>query len=497
MCIISFLNVVAFGQTDEWKMHYITFDNSANGPGYQVPSAAVVGPNNFVALVNESPSAPGYSIATLFEPDGNYLVGYWNADSATGRVPSPINGQQTAPVYAQSGQFTDWEYILDQVQLKGAWQIAGDGNDRVYVANNDPAHNILVFSLNGLGLFSSEYRMETGSENIYAIDLDDAGNVFVADFEGTAAKTDELKVFAGIGAPGTTWGTAGAHNDSPIATIDLPEGYYLGLTVSSEGTEIFVSQTSERKILKYVGDTSSGYTLDPNFDFTMAADDTIGNGGIGIPSVQGLAYMPDPPLLIAAADTVVMNGTTVGESVGYPYGRLYIIRTDDGTPIDTIDVAEWNFAVTGGYGTGSGSYGTAGGYTSVMDADVEASEKAVYSQSYYGWTVEKWLFDGDLNAFVSINPVSVQIPEGYHLKQNYPNPFNPLTTIEFAIEKASPVQLDIINVMGQRVATLVDQQMNPGTYRVTFDAKHLPSGIYFYRIHAGEFTSIKKMTLMK
>ncbi|UCF64080.1 MAG: T9SS type A sorting domain-containing protein [bacterium] len=497
LCLISLFSVVAFSQTNEWGTDYITLDASANGTGFQTASVAAVGPDNFVALVNEELDPAGFTIATLFEVQGNYLVGYWAADSVQGRVLSPINGQQTSPQYAVSAQFTDWEYILDQVRLKGAWQLAGDGSDRIYVANNDAAHNILVFSLNALGLFSSEFRMETGTENIYGIDLDDAGNVYVADFEGTAAKTNEVKVFAGIGAAGTTWGTTGAHNDSPISTVDLPDGYYQGLTVSSDGTELFVSQTSERKILKYVGDPNSGYTLDPSFDFTLAADDTIGNGGFGTPSVQGLAYMPDPPLLVAAVDTVVTNGSTFGETTGYPYGRVYFIHTGDATILDTIDVAEWNLAITGAYGAGSGTYGRAGGYTSILDVDVEASEQAIYSQSYYGWTAEKWLFDGDLNAFVRINPVSLQVPEGYNLKQNYPNPFNPLTTIEFAIEKTSQVQLDIINVMGQRVATVVDEQMNAGTYRVTFDAKHLPSGIYFYRIHAGDFTSIKKMTLMK
>jgi len=489
--VVTLISFSVFAQTNEWITQYVVFDDAANGPGYQVSSAAAVGPDNFVALVNEEPD-PNYIWPAIFTPAGNYLVGYWAADSGTGRVPSPINGQQTAPAYGTSSQFTDWSHILDQVTLNGAWQLAKDGNDRVYVANNDPSHNILVFSLTGLGLFSTEYRMETGLENIFAIDLDTAGYVYVADFQGTAGKTDEIKVFAGIDAPGTTWGTVGAHNDAPVSTVDLPEGYFQGLTVSSDGTEIFVSHTSARSILKYVGDPMSGYTLDPSFSYTMNPVDTVANGGDGVPSVLGLAYMPDPPLLVAAIDTFAFIGT----SGGYPYGRMYIFHTGDGTPLDTIDVAEWNFAVTGAYNTGSLN-GRAGGFTSVMDVDVEPSEQAIYSQTYYGWTVEKWIFDGDLNAFVSINPLSRQVPEGYHLKQNYPNPFNPLTTIEFAVEKAAHVKLDVINVMGQTVATVVNEQMNTGIYSVTFDAKYLPSGIYFYRISAGDFTAIKKMTLMK
>ena len=305
-----------------------------------------------------------------------------------------------------------------------------------------------------------------------------------------------MKVFAGIDAPGTTWGTIGVHSDAPVSTIDLPDGFYQGITVSSDGTELFISQSSDRSILKYTGDPFSGYTLDPSFSYTMAADDTIGNDGSGTPTVQGLAYMPDPPLLVAAVDTVVNYGTTSGTDAGYPYARMYLIHTGNGTPLDTIDVAEWNLAVTGVYNTGSNN-GRAGGFASIMDVDVEASEQAIYSQTYYGWTVEKWIFDGDLNAFVSINPISLQVPDGYELKQNYPNPFNPLTTIEFSIQQAGQVRVDIINVMGQRVATVVNEQMSAGSYYVTFDAKHLPSGIYFYRLTTGDFSAIKKMTLMK
>jgi hypothetical protein len=497
--VVSIFSMAGISQTNEWITQYVVLDDNPYGPGSHVSSAAAVGPNNFVALVTEEPAGPGYTIATLFNPPSNYLVGYWNADSVQGLVQSPINGQQAFPIYGTGNpQFTDWTHLLDEVTFNGAWQLASDRSDRVYVANNDAAHNILVFSLSSglFGVVSTEYRMETGTENIYGIDLDTAGYVYVADFEGTSGKTDEVKIFAGIDAPGTTWGTFGAHNDPPVTVIDLPDGYYQGLTVSSDGTELFVSQTSERKILKYTGDPIIGYTADPSFSFTLAADDTIGFPGTGTPSVQGLGYMPDPPLLVAAVDTVVTFGEALGTDYGYPYGRMYFIHTGDGTPLDTIDVAAWNFAVTGAYNTGS-SNARAGGYASLLDVDVEASEQAIYSQTYYGWTVEKWIFDGDLNAFVSINPISLQVPEGYNLKQNYPNPFNPLTTIEFSIKQAGHVKLDIINVMGQTVATVVNEQMGAGSYNVTFDAKHLPSGIYFYRISAADYSAIKKMTLMK
>jgi hypothetical protein len=91
------------------------------------------------------------------------------------------------------------------------------------------------------------------------------------------------------------------------------------------------------------------------------------------------------------------------------------------------------------------------------------------------------------------------LPQEYALHQNYPNPFNPNTNIRFDLREAGHVTLAIYNILGQNVATLVDQRFNAGSHQVTFDAATagLASGVYFYRIEAGQFTDMKKMVLMK
>lgn len=88
-------------------------------------------------------------------------------------------------------------------------------------------------------------------------------------------------------------------------------------------------------------------------------------------------------------------------------------------------------------------------------------------------------------------------PTAYQLHQNYPNPFNPTTEIQFALPQAGKVVLDVYNVLGHKVATLVDGQMNAGVHSITFNAGQLPSGIYFYKIQTNNFSSIKKMSLLK
>ena len=89
------------------------------------------------------------------------------------------------------------------------------------------------------------------------------------------------------------------------------------------------------------------------------------------------------------------------------------------------------------------------------------------------------------------------IPDVYSLDQNYPNPFNPSTVINFSIPESGLVTLKIYNVLGQEVAELVNDVKPAGNYEVTFDASDLTSGMYIYTITAGNFTSTKKMMLLK
>ena len=85
----------------------------------------------------------------------------------------------------------------------------------------------------------------------------------------------------------------------------------------------------------------------------------------------------------------------------------------------------------------------------------------------------------------------------FKLEQNYPNPFNPSTTISFELSQREKVRLEVYNALGERVATLVDGFVNAGSHDITFDASNLASGIYFYKLTAGNFTDVKKMVLMK
>jgi hypothetical protein len=85
----------------------------------------------------------------------------------------------------------------------------------------------------------------------------------------------------------------------------------------------------------------------------------------------------------------------------------------------------------------------------------------------------------------------------FNLSQNYPNPFNPKTYINYSIPNAMHLKIAVYNVMGQNLITLINKKMPAGNHQVTFAPQNLSSGIYYYRIEAGEFHKVKKMIYIK
>lgn len=109
---------------------------------------------------------------------------------------------------------------------------------------------------------------------------------------------------------------------------------------------------------------------------------------------------------------------------------------------------------------------------------------------------------GDNGVILDIGPLGVndgknEIPKVFSLNQNYPNPFNPSTTISFGIPERVNVILTVYNQLGQKVAELVNEVMSPGMHSVNWKAGNLSSGVYYYEIKAGDYSSVKKLILMK
>jgi hypothetical protein len=214
------------------------------------------------------------------------------------------------------------------------------------------------------------------------------------------------------------------------------------------------------------------------------------------------------------ADTVVVSENGIVENIninlvtrpdtGFAKISGYV-RTVNGDPVSGAVVLTYNLngeVVAYSISSNDGSYQienlVAGDYTLVVDATEYENASSDNSVSLnYGsnpsTTKDLYLNPESTTGVKSNSPV----PSSYSLSQNYPNPFNPSTQIRFTIPEKTNVKLEVYNLIGQKVADLVNSELSAGEYSITFNASGLSSGIYLYRLQAGNFSSVKKMILMK
>ena len=134
-------------------------------------------------------------------------------------------------------------------------------------------------------------------------------------------------------------------------------------------------------------------------------------------------------------------------------------------------------------------------YTRILLKDNSFTDKNLSGGSKFIYRLKQIDNDG---AFAYSDEVNVEIlPKKFELYQNYPNPFNPVTNIKFNLSHNSKIRIDVYNIIGQHVATIIDKEIEAGFYNIPFDGSSLSSGVYIYRIQAQEFSQAKKMLLVK
>ncbi|HEX2786908.1 MAG TPA: YCF48-related protein [Ignavibacteria bacterium] len=202
----------------------------------------------------------------------------------------------------------------------------------------------------------------------------------------------------------------------------------------------------------------------------------------------------------------------INENTGWICGyRGYIAKTTDGGETWTVQ------RDTGGQGLyticfinpnigfASGDNGsvvsTSDGGTTWTETNLPASRysKIEFINQNTGWMVgSHGVVRKTTNAagLTFANPIST-VADGFELKQNYPNPFNPSTTIEFSVPNSDFYTLKIYDMNGKEVATLVNENLNSGSYNVEWNGLNNSSGIYFYKLVSGSFTAVKKMLMLK
>jgi hypothetical protein len=107
------------------------------------------------------------------------------------------------------------------------------------------------------------------------------------------------------------------------------------------------------------------------------------------------------------------------------------------------------------------------------------------------------LAEAKYSVITDVNEHTLSLPTEYNLGQNFPNPFNPSTNIQFSVPKTEYVSIKVYDIIGNEVATLINQEVRPGNHQVQFNANKLSSGIYFYQLITGSYSETKKMNLIK
>lgn len=210
-------------------------------------------------------------------------------------------------------------------------------------------------------------------------------------------------------------------------------------------------------------------------------------GTIGTKFNGDLDAEPWESVLIRYNNPIVTNYTADGSS---NFGESYV---SDGTGNTRVEWQDGNHNYHNAYDSsliGNPNWinvPTGSGFTSLTGV-------LYFSFSYYKLVPRK---SDDIQGFTIGVDDNLVNPNQYSLSQNYPNPFNPATTIQYSLPIAGNVTLKIYNLLGQEVKTLLNEYQNEGSYKYTFDASHLPSGVYFYVLNSGEYSSVKKMMLLK
>ncbi|MCI0448231.1 MAG: SBBP repeat-containing protein [Chlorobi bacterium] len=403
--------------------------------------------------------------------------------------------------------------------------IAVDGNDYIYVTGyttgDDYKQDIVTikYDQSGIVVWSS---LESGNEGLNSqglcLAISNSGSVYVTGFVAASSTGADIAlvkynsegilqwvkyVNGGGNSEDKAWGIVVDQSDNVYITGYVTEANYnidcYTAKYSSDGALLW-SRTyngngnNSDKSWGIVVDTDgsvyiTGESKSSNINYLTVKYDYAGNqiwastyngsgNGTDIASAIGIITNPDN------TKSVVVTGKSWGYW-NYDFATVrYNSITGEQTQANrysmngiTNDVAK-DLAVS----ENNNVYIT--GYSQLL---VESStEQSYVSTMMLNWGAGSELITNNNNT-----------PQKFELGQNYPNPFNPSTTIKFVLPYPTEVKLVVYDMLGKVVDVLVNQELNAGSYNITFSNNSLASGIYFYKLTAGEFTQIKKMTLVK
>jgi photosystem II stability/assembly factor-like uncharacterized protein len=393
-------------------------------------------------------SHPGIYVFCLANSGTNLFGGsYDNYISPYGSVNISTNNGTT---WAQTSLNYAWVYSL---LVSGSNIFAGIYGGGVYLSTNNGANWTAVN--NGISSYNIKNLAISGT------------NLF-------AGGSGSRQIFLSTN-NGTNWTVV--NNNTPTATV---------LTFAVSGTNVFAGFGSD-----------GGICLTTNYGTNWTS---VNNGLTGL-TVYSIAVIGTK-----------LFATSYNQSNNVGYGVF--MSTNNGTNwtavnnnlpnliVNTLAVSGTNLIA----GSETGAYLSSNNGTNWIDINLGMpsgqSVDILYSTNNYLYaiyqaTISSIMYRRPLSEILGIKSTGTETPSSYSLSQNYPNPFNPTTKIKFNVAKTGEVKITVFDVTGREVQTLVNESLKPGTYEAAFDGSQFTSGVYFYKITAGDFSETKKMLMIK
>ncbi len=273
--------------------------------------------------------------------------------------------------------------------------------------------------------------------------------------------------------------------EGPWSGIQISFGGSVGTSLyglSRRGDDLTITGTIQESFGVTRINNISAYTIHSTGN-PLPTPHILTTGEIGTLGDGEVAKEKWESVLVAYQNAEITNINADGTS---NFGEMYV---SDGTGDTRVELEDGNNS----YHNGSGEPGTI-----LIEQGATLDELIgimYYSFSNYKLVPRK---DDDFVNYTTDVSDDNKIPTEYSLEQNYPNPFNPSTTIQYSLPEAGTVNINIYNILGENVKTIINNStQTAGSYKAVFNASALPSGIYFYRLEVNDFVQVKKMILMK
>ena len=462
-----------------------------NGPGHSFASSlAVDGSGNVYVTGYSIGSGTDYDYCTIkYNSSGvEQWVARYNGPANSSDIAYSIAVDGSGNVYVtgySKGTIYDYDYCTIKYNSAGVQQWVsryngpGNGDDIVRSIVVDGSGNVYVTGASeGLGTHFDYCTIKYNSSGVqqwvaryngqandwdyaYSIALDGSGNVYVTGYSynyGTGFDYCTIK-----------YNSSGVQQW--VAIYNGPgNGFDYARSIALDGSgNVYVTGASIGSGTSYdyctIKYNSSGDTV------WVARYNGPGNGNDSATSIA-----------LDGSGNVYVTGYSKGTGGTNDYDYCTIKYNSSG---DTVWVARYN--------------GPGNGRDKAYSIALDGSGNVYVTGSSYGGsgTSDDYCTIKYLQTPTGLQAIGNEIPKEFKLIQNYPNPFNPNTKIKFDLPKNVNVKLTIYDMLGREIETLVNEKLNAGSYEVTFDGTKYTSGVYYYRLNAGEFVETKKMILVK